>query len=189
MKLKFGTGGLRAIMGDEEGCMNLSVIREATLGVAAYAKKRKLNPSFAIAYDTRKKSENFAREAARVLAMEGCQVYIYPKATPTPMLSFAVRELKCQLGICITASHNPKEYNGYKVYGADGCQITNHVAKAIKDEIDRIDCSEIFEWRTFEDFVQERKIVYISEQINAAFINAIVKLQTYKKTEKELKVI
>ena len=189
MKLKFGTGGLRAVMGDGEGYMNLSVIQEATLGVAAYAKKNKKNPSFAIAYDTRINSEKFAREAARILALKGCQVYIYPKATPTPMLSFAVRELKCHFGICITASHNPKEYNGYKVYHADGCQITNNAAKAIQSEIENINREDIHDWRTFEDFVQERKIIYISQHINEAFINTIAKLQTSDKTAKELQVI
>lgn len=189
MKLKFGTGGLRAVMGEDDGCMNLSVIREATLGVAAYAQKKEKNPGFAIAYDTRKNSEKFAREAARILAIKGCQVYIYPKATPTPMLSFAVRELKCHFGICITASHNPKEYNGYKVYGADGCQITNNAAETIQSEIERIDKDDMHDWRTFEDFVKERKIIFISERINEAFINMIAKLQTYDKKEKELQIV
>ena len=189
MKLKFGTGGLRAIMGEEDGCMNLSVIQEATLGVAAYAKKNKKNPSFAIAYDTRINSEKFAKETARVLAIMGCQVYLYPKATPTPMLSFAVRELKCHFGICITASHNPKEYNGYKVYQGDGCQITNGAAKAIQNEIEHIDKENFHDWRSFEDFVQERRIIYISEHINEAFLNTITKLQTSDQASKELQVV
>ena len=128
MNLKFGTGGLRATMGPGPDHLNLETIQEATLGVAAYAKEQSDNPSAAIAYDSRNHSEEFAREAARVLALKGCRAYIYPKLTPTPALSFAVRHLKCTVGICVTASHNPREYNGYKVYGSDGCQVTSEAA-------------------------------------------------------------
>ena len=115
MNLKFGTGGLRATMGPGPDHLNLETIQEATLGVAAYAKEQSKEPSAAIAYDSRNHSEEFAREAARVLACKGVKAYIYPKLSPTPTLSFDVRHLKCTVGICVTASHNPREYNGYKV--------------------------------------------------------------------------
>ena len=109
MNLKFGTGGLRATMGPGPDHLNLETIREATLGVAAYVKSRSEEPKVAVAYDSRNQSEAFAQETARVLALKGCQVYIFPKLMPTPVLSFAVRYLKCDAGICVTASHNPRE--------------------------------------------------------------------------------
>ena len=120
MNLKFGTGGLRATMGEGPDHLNLETIREATLGVAAYVKSRSAEPAVAVAYDSRNHSEEFAKEAARVLALKGCKAYIYPRPMPTPTLSFAVRHLKCDAGIAVTASHNPKDYNGFKVYGKDG---------------------------------------------------------------------
>lgn len=189
MKLKFGTGGLRAVMGRGEECMNIAAIQEATLGVAAYAKKIAKKPSVAIAYDTRNNSEDYAKETARILALEGCLVFIYPIATPTPMLSFAVRELKCHLGICITASHNPKEYNGYKVYGEDGCQITSKAANVIQKEIENVDKDSIREWKTFEEFVNERKIVYISERINELYLKTIQKFRLNKEPLKGVKIV
>lgn len=189
MKLKFGTGGLRAVMGDGDGCMNKSVIQKATLGVAAYAKKEINNPCIAIAYDTRKHSECFAKETARIFASEGCLVYIYPMAMPTPLLSFAVRELKCHLGVCITASHNPKEYNGYKVYGSDGCQITSTAAKSIQNEIDKSDENNIRECRSFEDFVRERVILYISDQIKEAYLEEILKYRTCRDNINNIRIV
>uniref|UniRef100_UPI00405669AB phospho-sugar mutase n=1 Tax=Agathobacter sp. TaxID=2021311 RepID=UPI00405669AB len=189
MKLKFGTGGLRAVMGDGDGCMNISAIQRATLGVAAYIKKEINNPCIAIAYDTRNHSRDFAKETARILASEGCLVSIYPTAMPTPLLSFAVRELKCHLGVCITASHNPKEYNGYKVYGSDGCQITSTTAKAIQNEIDKSDETNIRERKSFEDFVNERTILYISDQIKEAYLEAILKYRTCSEAIKNIRIV
>ena len=189
MKLKFGTGGLRAVMGPEEGQMNKSVIQEATLGVAAYAKTFVEMPRIAIAYDTRNNSECFAREAARVLALKGCQPLIYPKAAPTPMLSYAVRELDCVVGICLTASHNPREYNGYKVYGEDGCQITNEAAKLIAQAIAQTEGEQVDESQSFEELLQEGKINYIEDVIREQFLDDIAKYRTRKEISKELKVV
>lgn len=189
MKLKFGTGGLRAVMGVGEDKINVSVIQEATIGVAAYAKTLKKIPRVAIAYDTRNYSKCFAEQAARVFVLEGCQVSIYPQPMPAPMLSFAVRELKCQIGICITASHNPREYNGYKVYGADGCQITSEAAMLIQEEISKADRETIRDWRTFDEFRQEGKIVYIDEKIRKSYLKAILALRTRKKLLSDLKVV
>ena len=104
--------------------MNIYTIRRATQGLADYVNQAFTNGTVAIAYDSRIKSDVFAKEAAKVLAANGIKVYLYPELMPTPMLSFAVRELKCNAGIVVTASHNPAKYNGYKVYGSDGCQMT-----------------------------------------------------------------
>lgn len=174
MKLKFGTGGLRAVMGSGEEEMNLNAIRTATMGVVSYIKGCCKQPKAAIAYDTRKNSDVFARETARILALEGCHVFIFPIPTPTPLLSFAVRELKCDFGVCITASHNPKEYNGYKVYGADGCQITNKAAGAIQEEIESVRIDDGITNSTYEELLSKQKISHISEEMNRKYLQAIL---------------
>ena len=189
MNLKFGTGGLRATMGPGPDHLNLETIQEATLGVAAYAKEQSGSPSAAIAYDSRNHSEEFAREAARVLALKGVKAYIYPKLMPTPSLSFAVRHLKCTVGICVTASHNPREYNGYKVYGSDGCQVTNEAADSIQKHIWDADRSEAADKRSFEDFVQQGGIVFIDEKTIKAFLAAIIRKRTKKTLDSDLKVV
>ncbi len=189
MKLRFGTGGLRAAMGPGSDHLNLETIREAALGVAAYAKGMKDTPSAAIAYDSRKQSEEFARETARVLALKGCRVYIYPKLMPAPALSFAVRHLKCDVGICITASHNPMEYNGFKVYGADGCQVTGDAAAAIQKCIERSDNSGTEEDLPFEYFVQEGEIILIDDRTVKAFLASVSKRRTAKKLSSDLSVV
>ena len=189
MNLKFGTGGLRATMAPGPNHLNIETIREATLGVASYAKTLKEQPGIAIAYDSRKNSEEFAKETARVLALKGCRVFIYPKLMPTPALSFAVRDLKCDLGIAITASHNPKDYNGYKVYGSDGGQITSEAAKKIQQEIYKADLEEAEDWRGFEELLKERKIAYIDESTQEAFLSSIRKLRTRNCLTADLKVV
>lgn len=133
--LDFGTGGLRGILGAGTNRMNIYTVRHATQGLAAYLCKNYENPSVAIAYDSRINSELFAQEAAGVLAANGVHVYLFPELTPTPILSFAVRELKTSAGIVITASHNPSVYNGYKAYNNEGCQLTGEAADSVKAEI------------------------------------------------------
>jgi phosphoglucomutase len=139
--LTFGTGGLRAVMGDGDDRMNLSVVRRATQGLADYVKENS-GTSVCIAYDTRNMSREFAEAAAKVLCANSITTYMFTDVRPTPMLSFAVREKKAFAGIVITASHNPREYNGYKVYGADGGQITDEAANAISAYINKygFDC-------------------------------------------------
>ena len=110
MNLKFGTGGLRAIMGEGPDCLNIETIREATIGVANYIKKRRKQPKIAICYDSRINSLKFAKETAVVLAAKGCEIFISETLMPTPFLSYVIRKLHCDLGVCITASHNGKEY-------------------------------------------------------------------------------
>lgn len=135
LELKFGTGGLRGILGAGTGRMNRYVVRRASRGLAAYLLKSDLPHSVAISYDSRINSKLFAEETAGTLIACGLDVWIYPRLEPTPALSWAVRRLGCGAGVMITASHNPAEYNGYKVYGPDGCQITDKVAKEILAEI------------------------------------------------------
>lgn len=142
-ELEFGTGGLRGVLGAGTNRMNIYTVGKATQGLAEYvlcrpgAKKR-----VAIAHDSRINSRLFAVRTACVLAANGITAYLYPRLEPTPALSWAVRALGCDAGVCVTASHNPARYNGYKVYGPDGCQITVEAAKAIQQAIDKVDCFE-----------------------------------------------
>lgn len=139
-ELEFGTGGLRGIMGAGSNRMNIYTVRKATQGLANYLIGTDLPRRVAIGYDSRNNSRRFATETARVLAANGITAYLYPRLEPTPALSWAVRYLRCSAGVCITASHNPARYNGYKVYGPDGCQITLEAAAAIQAEIAKVDC-------------------------------------------------
>ena len=133
--LEIGTGGLRGVIGAGTNRMNIYTVRKATQGLADHINQTCKNGSVAISYDSRHKSDVFAKEVARVCAANGVKAYLYPQLMPTPMLSFAVRDLKCSMGVMITASHNPAKYNGYKAYGADGCQITNETADAVLAKI------------------------------------------------------
>ena len=137
-ELSFGTGGLRGILGVGTARLNRYTVARATEGLAAYLADRE-GPQVAIAYDSRLCSQEFAVTAACTLAAHGIRAHLYPRLMPTPMLSFAVRELHCDAGIVITASHNPAQYNGYKVYGPDGCQITEEAAASITACIGRVD--------------------------------------------------
>ncbi len=131
-ELSFGTGGLRGEIGMGDARMNLYTVRHATRGLADYLLSTDLPRKVAIAHDSRIMSREFAEAAALILAGKGITALVYPRLEPTPTLSFAVRDQGCGAGICITASHNPAKYNGYKVYGADGCQITTEAAKTIQ---------------------------------------------------------
>ena len=137
--LEFGTAGLRGVLGAGTNRMNIYTVRQATQGLAEYLNAHKEGASVAIAYDTRHNSEKFAKEAACVLVANGIKVWLYDYPAPTPMLSYAVRERYCYAGIVITASHNPAKYDGYKVYGSDGCQISPDVAEEILAVIDKTD--------------------------------------------------
>ncbi len=137
--LEFGTGGLRGIMGVGTNRINLYTIRRATLGFANYIMDEKISGGVAISYDNRKDSKRFALESAKVLAACGIKSYIYRELRPTPMLSYLVRHFKCAGGIMITASHNPKEYNGYKAYDKTGAQLNPHDADRVVSEILKID--------------------------------------------------
>jgi len=127
--VSFGTGGLRGVIGMGTNRMNIYTVGRASAGLGEYVLSSGTNHSVVIAYDSRNMSREFAERAATVLSSKGIKTYVFDKLTPTPVLSFAVRELSCAAGIVITASHNPKEYNGYKVYNEHGCQITDKALK------------------------------------------------------------
>lgn len=172
-ELEFGTGGLRGVIGAGTYRMNVYTVAKATQGYSNYLTSVKANPSVAIAYDSRIKSDVFAQTAASVFAANGIQVHIYKELMPTPALSYAVRALNCDGGIVVTASHNPAKYNGYKVYGADGCQITLEVAEAILSEIDKVDVFEDVKKVDFEEGCKAGSIQYIGEDVVTGFIDAV----------------
>ena len=163
--LEFGTGGLRGVLGAGTNRMNIYTVRRATQGLANYIKRSFDAPSVAISYDSRNKSTVFAQAAAGVLAANGIKVHIYKELMPTPCLSWAVRALGCSGGIMITASHNPAKYNGYKAYGADGCQITLEVAEAVIEEINSLDMFKDVRHIDFEQAVNDGMISYIEEPV------------------------
>lgn len=173
--LEFGTGGLRGVIGAGTNRMNIYTVRKATQGLANYLTQESEQPSVAIGYDSRIKSYLFAKEAARVLSANGVKVYLYDKLMPTPCVSFAVRELQCTAGIMITASHNPAKYNGYKVYGSDGCQITIEAADRVLSEIGKVDIFHV-ELENFDKALADGNIEYISKQVEDRYL-ANVKAQ------------
>lgn len=171
--LEFGTGGLRGVIGAGTYRMNEHTVARATQGYSNYLNKASKNPSVSIAYDSRNKSDIFAKTAASVFAANGILVNIYKELMPTPSLSYAVRALNCDGGIVVTASHNPAKYNGYKVYGADGCQITLEVADAILAEIEAVDVFDDVRIMDFEAGLSEGKIKYIEDDVITGFIDAV----------------
>lgn len=173
-ELAFGTGGLRGVIGAGTNRMNIYTVAKASQGLADYINKTAgEDPAAAISYDSRIKSDVFARVTAEVFAANGIRVWLYPRLMPTPCLSFAVRQLKCAAGVMITASHNPAKYNGYKVYGADGCQITTHAADMILREIQKLDVFADVKRMAFETGRQNGMIQDVPEEINTAFAEAV----------------
>ncbi len=175
--LEFGTGGLRGVIGAGTNRMNLYTIRRATQGLADYLNASDLPKKVALAHDSRHKGELFCREAARVLAANGITAYLYPRLEPTPALSWAVRYLGCGAGICVTASHNPAKYNGYKVYGADGCQITLEAADQVLAAIGRHDYFDSPKLADYDQAVAEGRIVTIDDRCLSDFVDAVLALR------------
>ena len=175
--LAFGTGGLRGVIGAGTNRMNIYTVHRATQGLADYLNATELPKSVAIAHDSRIKGELFAREAARVLAANGITAWLYPRLEPTPALSWAVRYLNCGAGICVTASHNPAQYNGYKVYGADGCQITPEAADQVLSYIEKTDCFDGVKLADYDRAVQAGTIREISDECLDAFVDAVLDLR------------
>ncbi len=172
--LEFGTGGLRGVIGAGTNRMNIYTVKRATQGFADYLNQEYKNPSVAISYDSRIKSDVFSKAAAEVLAANGIKVHIYTELMPTPCLSFAVRELKCQGGIMVTASHNPAKYNGYKVYGDDGCQITLRGAEIILEKINSLDIFNDVKSSDFEEELKKGTISYIGQDVIEAFYKNVL---------------
>lgn len=189
--LEFGTAGLRGVIGAGTNRMNVYTVNQATQGLADYLNENFENPSVAIAFDSRIKSDVFAKEAACVLAANGIKVYIYPELVPTPMLSFAVRRLGCSSGIIITASHNPSKYNGYKCYDPNGYQMTDEAAAKTYGYIQKIDMFSGVKTMSFDDALAEDLIDYIEDWLMDEFyenvLSASVNPDVFKKVD--LKVI
>ena len=175
--LAFGTGGLRGVIGAGTNRMNIYTVRRATQGLADYLNAAGLPKAVAIARDSRLKGEMFAREAARVLAANGITAWLYPRLEPTPALSWAVRYLNCGAGICVTASHNPARYNGYKVYGGDGCQITPEAASKVLASIEKTDCFDGVKLIDFDQAVKAGTIRWIDDSCLDAFVDAVLDLR------------
>lgn len=171
--LAFGTGGLRGVIGAGTNRLNVYTVRKATQGLADYLNGTDLPKKVAIAHDSRHKGDLFARETARVLAANGITAYLYPRLEPTPALSWAVRYLGCGAGVCITASHNPAKYNGYKVYGADGCQITLEAAEKILTAIQAVDLFDGVQLADWDEALADGRIQYIGEDCIDAFVDAV----------------
>jgi len=185
--LAFGTGGLRGVMEVGTNRMNCFIIRRATQGLANYLNKKTNNPKVAIAYDSRNHSSEFAKETAATLAVNGVTVYLFNELMPTPSLSFATRYFKCDAGVVVTASHNPKIYNGYKVYGPDGCQCTDQLAGAILKEILALDMFNDVKVGNYDALVN-KGINIIGQDCFDAFINSTKKQSIYQE-KKVLNVI
>lgn len=171
--LAFGTGGLRGTIGAGTNRMNVYTVAKASQGLADYLVKKFSRPSVVIGFDSRIKSDVFARTAASVFAANGVLTHLWPHLNPVPTVSFAVRYLSASAGIMITASHNPSKYNGYKVYGEDGCQITTKAAAEILGEIEKLDIFIDVKRLDFDAAVSEGKITYISEDVLTAFVENV----------------
>ena len=175
--LTFGTAGLRGVLGAGINRMNIYVVRHATQGLANYIKKKYGTGSVAISHDSRINSDVFKIEAARVLAANGIKAYITEELEPTPVLSYLVRNLGCVAGIMVTASHNPAEYNGYKAYGEDGCQMTDVAAGMVFDEIQAIDVFDDVKLCDFDEALKNGSIEYVKDSVYDEYIAEVEKRQ------------
>lgn len=188
----FGTAGIRQKMGVGPNRLHKYTIRRVSFALSEYVKEISDEPSVAIGYDSRNNSVLFSEEAARTLASQGVKVYLYPSYASTPELSFAVRELNTTAGVVITASHNPKEYNGYKVYHASGRQVLEDEAEAILSHYNKCTDLSCIEMKDFEELKKEGLIEYISEELTKAYDDAVFSTLTdasLKEDAKELSVV
>ena len=171
--LKFGTAGLRGVLGAGTNRMNIYVVRQATQGLANWVKTQGGTQTVAISYDSRIKSDVFAKNAASVLAANGIKVRIYDALMPVPALSFATRYYNCNAGVMVTASHNPAKYNGYKAYGPDGCQMTDDAAAIVYEEIQKTDVLTGAKYMPFAQGVEEGLIRFVGDDCKRALYDAI----------------
>ena len=184
--LAFGTGGMRGILGPGTNRMNIYTMRRANYGYGQYIlQTKKANPSVVIAYDCRHNSRLFAEESARVLATMGIKVLVFDKITPTPELSFAVRELKATGGIVITASHNPPNYNGYKIYDDFGCQLVPDLADIVIDEIAKAPDAFQIDVESFASLKQKGYIEIVDDSIDTAYLNKVKSIRVHPDLNKE----
>ncbi|MBS5938900.1 phospho-sugar mutase [Clostridium sartagoforme] len=191
--LEFGTGGLRGVIGAGSNRMNIYTVSKATQGFADYLNENFKEPSVAIAYDSRNMSKEFSKAAALTLCANNIKVYLYEGLRPTPMLSFAVRHLDCKGGIVVTASHNPKEYNGYKVYDEFGGQVTDEKANIIINKVNNISSFDKIKNMDEEVAIKNGLLVYIGEEVDKAYIDLVkdltVRKELVKDKAKDLKII
>ena len=193
-ELDFGTGGLRGVIGAGSNRMNIYTVRKATQGLANYIlQQNNTDSSVAIAYDSRYFSPEFADEAARCLAANGIRAYIFDELRPTPELSFAVRKLGCISGIVLTASHNPPEYNGYKVYWSDGCQVTSPRDKEIIAQVNQVTDFYTVKTMSRKEAMDAGLYCYIGEEIDVAYMAELKKQilhpEIIRKMAQELKIV
>lgn len=193
-ELDFGTGGLRGVIGAGTNRMNVYTVGKATQGFADFLNiTYKDEKSVAIAYDSRNMSKEFAQAAALTLCANGIKVYLFESLRPTPVLSFTVRELKCQGGIVITASHNPKQYNGYKVYGDDGCQLTDAPAKAVIGYVNKVEDYATIKTMNEGEAIEKGLLVYIGEEIDNVYNENLktvsIRKELVEKYAKDLKIV
>ena len=184
--LAFGTAGLRGVIGAGTNRMNVYTVGRATQGFSDYLNATFENPTVAIARDSRNKGEDFVRRAASVFAANGVVVYVYPRISPVPTLSWAVRDLGCSGGVCVTASHNPAPYNGYKAYGPDGCQITSEAAAAISAAIERTDTFADVKSMDFDEAVSRGLVKWIEEAVLERYYDAVLSKSVSNLSEDEV---
>ncbi|MGD9604933.1 MAG: phospho-sugar mutase [Bacilli bacterium] len=171
--LSFGTGGMRGVMGVGTNRMNIYTLRRANYGYGEFILKHHKNPSVVIAYDTRKNSFLFAKESAKVLATMGIKCYLFQEVTPTPLLSFAVRFMKAQGGIVVTASHNPPKYNGYKVYDDKGCQLVPNLADEVVALIKNAPNLFAIPALNFEELISKKLINWVNDEVSIAYLTKV----------------
>lgn len=184
--LSFGTAGLRGVIGAGTNRMNIYTVGRATQGLADYLNSISDAPSCAIARDSRNNGELFVRCAASILAANGVRVYVYPRISPVPTLSWAVRDLKTTAGICMTASHNPAAYNGYKVYGSDGCQITSQAAAAISEAIASTEYFSGIVSCDFDKAVAAGKISWVDNAVLERYYDAVLEQSVSNLTQQQI---
>ena len=192
LDIAFGTAGLRGIIGIGTNRMNEYIVRKTTVGFMNYMKNRYPNADemgVAIAYDCRRNSDVFSKAAAQVLATNGMKVYLFKELRPTPELSFAVRYLKCCGGIMITASHNPPQYNGYKVYDEQGCQLIPHLADAVTKDVEAVTDMFNIEVRSFDELVAEGKIEVIDSLVDEPYLEAVKTIPVNQVKKDNIKIV
>ena len=188
--LEFGTAGLRGVIGAGCNRMNVYTVAQATQGLAQYVLSQSDKPSVAIAYDSRIKSDLFASTTAEVFAANGVKVYIYKELMPTPMLSFAIRYLKCDAGVVVTASHNPSKYNGYKAYDETGCQLGPEAADYVLNIMQSVDIFTGVKTSDFDEGLKSGIIEYIGEDVINAFLDRVESSRVSKDMDlSDLKII
>ena len=189
LNLEFGTAGLRGVLGAGTNRMNVYTVAKATQGLAEFLKAQGKPASVAVSYDSRIKSDVFAKITANVLAANGIKVYIYDALKPVPMLSFATRRLGCDAGVMVTASHNPAKYNGYKAYGPDGCQLNPDAAAQVLEYAKTTDMFNGVKYVSFDEGMASGLIEYIPESLVQAFLDRVYSLRVNKDAHSDLHVV